>query len=175
MTTNRYVQWKTNNPDSYKEVLRRRRERYKKDKKSKEKQLQHTAEWRKKRKQKKSAQSRLPKPKLFTVDDLQIECWSAGVTAKFLGVTKRTLTNLEQAGTIPTNHLVEPHNRRRWWPAEFVRWIRAYFIEKPEISTEEFARRVWIGWSEERVRGVIPVVSGDSLREDSVDDGEAQA
>jgi hypothetical protein len=173
---NRYVQWKKNNPDSYKEVLRRRRERYREDEEFKQSQLQHTADWRKKqkRKKRKKAGKRLPKPKLFMIEDRKIECWSAGRTAQFLGVAKNTLTNLEKAGTIPTNHLVDPTNRRRWWPAEFVRWIQPYFEEKSEISPEEFLRRVWIGWSEEQIRGIIPVVSGDSLRKGEVDDGEAQ-
>jgi hypothetical protein len=178
MNENRYIQWKTNNPDSYEEVLRRRRERYAENEAYRNRQLQHTAEWREKQrkdksKKKKSVGKRTPKPKIFEIAGHQIECWSAGRTAEFLGVDKKTITNLEERGTIPINHFVAP-NRRRWWPASFVRWIQPYFEQKPEIPVEEFHRRVWIGWSEERVRGVIPVISGDSLGKDSSDDGETQ-
>ena len=172
---NRYVQWKTNNPDSYEEVLRRRRERYAESEAYRTRQLQHTAEWRGKQKTKEKPPSkRTPKPKMFRVNDIQVECWSAGRTADFLNVVKKTITNLEKAGTIPTNHLVAA-NGRRWWPAEFVIWLSRFFEErKSGIPAEEFHRRVWIGWSEEQVRGIIPVVSGDSLRKDSSDDGETQ-
>lgn len=177
MSNSRYVQWKTNNPDSYEEVLRRRRERYNKNADYRKRQLQHTAEWRDKQKTKllkKSANKRLPKPKVFVINDAQVECWSAGRTADYLGVDKKTITNMERSGTIPTNHTVES-NRRRWWPAEFVIWLGPFFEErKSRISAQEFHRRVWIGWSEEQIRGIIPVVSGDSSRKDSSDDGETQ-
>ena len=171
MNMNRYVQWKTNNPDSYEEVLRRRRERYRASDEYRERQLQHTAEWRKKQRKKQKAVKNLPKPKLFNVNGHAVECWSAGRVAYFLDVDKKTITNLEERGSIPTNHLVAP-NRHRWWPAEFIRWIKPYFEQKSEISAEEFTRRVWIGWSEEQVRGVIPVISGGLLREESSDGGE---
>jgi translation initiation factor 2 beta subunit (eIF-2beta)/eIF-5 len=172
---NRYIQWKTNNPDSYKEVLRRRRERYAENEEFRERQLQHTTEWRvKQRKSKKGSKKRTPKPKIFELGGHQIECWSAGRTAEFLDVDKKTVTNLEKSGTIPTNHVVAD-NRRRWWPASFVRWLAPYFEQrKSEISAQEFHRRVWIGWSEEQVRGIIPVVSGDLLREETSDDGETR-
>lgn len=180
MNKNRYIQWKTNNPDSYEEVLRRRRERYSQDEDYRQGQLRHTAEWREKRrkqqkaKKRKKVGKRTPKPKLFTVKGHEIECWSAGRTAEFLGVDKKTITNLEKNGTIPVNHLVAP-NRRRWWPASFVRWLKRYFEQrKSGIPAQEFHRRVWIGWSEEQVRGVIPVVSGELLREVASDDGETQ-
>jgi len=178
-TQNRYIQWKTNNPDSYQEVLRRRRERYAKEATFRERQLQLTAEWREKEKRKKNSSkkrgSRLPKPKLFEIDGALVECWSAGRTAQFLGVDKKTITNLEERGTIPTNHIVAP-NRHRWWPAAFVCWLKPFFDQKSDgIPTEEFHRRVWTGWSEEQVCGMIPVVSGDSLREEPVDGGETQA
>lgn len=181
MNQNRYIQWKSNNPNSYEEVLRRRRERYADDEAYRQSQLQHTAEWREKQRKDKSKKQkrrilgkRTPKPKFFLVDDHQIECWSAGRTAEFLEVDKKTITNLEQSGTIPTNRIVAD-NRHRWWPANFVRWLKPYFEQrKSEISAQEFHRRVWIGWSEEQVRGIIPVVSGDLLREETSDDGETQ-
>jgi len=176
---NRYIQWKTNNPASYEEVLRRRRERYAESNAYRSRQLSHTADWRSKqktakKKKKKPPRKRTPKPKMFRVDDIQVECWSAGRTAEFLDVDKKTITNLEHAGTIPTNHLVTA-NGRRWWPAEFVAWLRQFFEErKLGIPAQEFHRRVWIGWSEEQVRGIIPVVSCDSRRKDSGDDGKTQ-
>lgn len=172
----RYIQWKTNNPDSYEEVLRRRRERYQQDEEYRKSQLQHAAEWReKKRRERKKAKKRkrTPKPRLFLFEDRQIECWSAGRTAEFLGVDKKTITNLEKSGTIPLNHGVAA-NKHRWWPANYVRWLKTFFEEKAEIPAQEFSRRVWIGWSEEQVRGVIPMVSGGLLREVASDDGETQ-
>ena len=182
MSPNRYIQWKTNNPDSYEEVLRRRRERYRKDEDYREAQLRHAADWREKqrkrgkksKKRRKTQSKRTPQPKLFPIDGRRVECWSAGRTADFLGVDKKTVRNLERKGTIPVNHLVAP-NGHRWWPASFVRWLKPYFEQrKSGTSAQEFHRRVWIGWSEEQVRGFIPVVSGDSLREVTSDDGETQ-
>jgi len=179
MSQNRYVQWKTNNPDAYEEVLRRRRKRYSESEDYRQRQLQHTAEWREKqrksrKKKKKAVGKRTPKPKVFSISGLQIECWSAGRMAEFLEVDKKTIINLEKGGSIPINRVTAP-NRRRWWPAEFVRWLKPYFEQrKTEISAQEFHRRVWIGWSEEQVRGVIPTVSGDLLREETSDDGETQ-
>lgn len=168
--TNRYIQWKTNNPGAYKELLRRRKKRYRENEEFRTRQLQHTADWREKKRQDKHPRKRTPKPKDFQINGTQVECWSAGRTADFLGVDKKTVTNLEKNGTIPTNHVVAL-NRRRWWPVEFVRWLKPFFdARKSGTSAQELHRRVWIGWSEEQVRGVIPVIHGD-LREET--DGEA--
>lgn len=174
MTVNRYVQWKTNNPDSYEELMRRRKKRYRENEEVRQRQLQHAANWREKqRKKKKLPQKRTPKPKVFGVGGTTIECWSAGRTAEFLGVDKKTITNLEKNGSIPVNHLVA-HNRRRWWPAAFVRWLLPYFEARKEgTSAQEFDRRVWIGWSEEQVRGVMPLV-GKNLAPGMADGAEDQ-
>jgi len=173
---NRYVQWKINNPSSYEEVLRRRRKRYQENEDYRSRQLQHTAEWREKQKKasKKASVKRPLKPKMFEVCGHQVECWSAGRVAAFLGVDKKTVVNLEDNGSIPINHIIAA-NRRRWWPARFVQWLKPFFDQrKSGISAQEFHRRVWIGWSEEQVRGVMPVVSGDLLREETSDGGETQ-
>jgi len=161
----RFLQWKTNNPDSYEELLQRRKKRYRESEEFRQRQLKHTADWREKQRRDKQPKKRTPKPRNFQIDGSQVECWSAGRTADFLGVDKKTVTNLEKNGTIPTNHVVAP-NRRRWWPAEFVQWLKPFFdVRKGGISAQELHRRVWIGWSEEQVRGVIPVVHGE-LREE---------
>jgi hypothetical protein len=171
---NRYIQWKTNNPDSYKELLRRRRERYKRNEEYRKRQLQHTAAWRKRKGKEGVTKKRTPKPKIFQVGEQEVECWSAGRTADFLNVDKKTISNLEKSGAIPTNHLVSA-NRRRWWPAEFVQWLKPYFVaRKAGISAQEFHRRVWIGWSEEQVRGAIPVVLGEFLPQESSGDDQVE-
>jgi len=83
--------------------------------------------------------------------------------ADFLGVTKKTITNLENSGTIPTNHLISTNNHR-WWPAEFVEWLQPFFAaRKAGITAQEFHRRVWVSWSEELSRGIIPIVTNPRL------------
>ena len=170
MNESKFVQWCNSNPVGYAELLRRRRKKYANDDDAREKQLAHNAAWREKQKKRKTSKKRTPQPKTFTINDQPVECWSIGRTAEFLGVSKQTVPNLEDTSTIPTNHYVCP-SRRRWWPAEFIRWIKPFFesrfpSEGQGISAQEFHRRVWTGWGEEQVRGVVPVVGTLKVLED---------
>lgn len=167
----KFVQWRISNPTAYDELLRRRREKYAEDATTRKKQLEHNAAWREKQKRKRTRKKRLPSPKFFTIGGRPIECWSIGRAADYLGVSKQTITNLEEMGTIPTNHYV-CESRRRWWPVLFVRWLKPFFksrfpAEGTGISAQEFHRRVWTAWGEEQVRGVVPVIA---VSEEDVDE-----
>ena len=173
MTDSKFVQWRTSNPVGYDELLRRRRKNYADDEEARRTQLAHNAAWRKKQKGRKTATKRTPHPKTFEINGQNVECWSIGRAADYLGVSKQTITNLETSDTIPTNHHICKSNRR-WWPATFVEWVKPFFesrfpAEGSGISAQEFHRRVWIGWSEEQVRGVVPTVSTLKVTEDKDD------
>lgn len=169
MSNSKFVQWCASNPDGYAELLSRRRKNYADDEDARKRQLAHNAAWREKQKQRKSRKKRTPKPKMFTINGQNVECWSVGRMTEFLGISKQTITNLEDSGTIPTNHYVCP-SRRRWWPAAFVHWMRPFFqsrfpAEGSGISAQEFHRRVWTGWGEEQVRGAIPIMAVSKVME----------
>ena len=168
MSESRFIQWKTSNPESYAEMLRKRRVRYNEDESARLRQLEHNRNWRKKQrdKQQSTPKKRTPKPKFFDVSGAFVEFWSVGRTVEFLGIDKKTIANLEDNGSIPINHYTAP-NRRRWWPAEFVYWLKPFFAaRKIGISAKEFHRRVWIGWSEEQTRDAVPVIQDDGPREE---------
>jgi len=163
MHTSRFIQWREANPEGYEALLRRRRESYRTDEERRRRQLKHNANYRKKMRRKKAAEARKGKPrqrkpKYFTINGEQVKCWSVGRTAAYLGINKRTITALENEGRIPLNRFVDQNNHR-WWPVEFVRWLKPFFDARKEgVSAREFHRRVWIDWSEEQSRGVVPVV-----------------
>lgn len=178
MNESKFVRWRKANPTAYDELLRRRRQSYQNDEEARRKQLAANAAWRKKQKKQKKRQTRargLPKPKLLYVGGQPVEFWSVGRSASFLGVSKQTITNLENLGTIPVNHYVCESSRHRWWPADFVRWLKPFFqtrfpAEGAGISAQEFHRRVWTAWGEEQVRGVIPVVTTSKVTEEPNED-----
>ena len=161
MNVSRFVQWRNNNPQGYEALLHRRRESYQTDEDRRLKQLQHNANYRKKVKSRAGEQKRSPrqrKPKIMLLNNRSVEFWSVGRMAAHLGISKRTITALEDEGRIPINRYVDQNNHR-WWPAEFVRWLKPFFdARKDGVSAREFHRRVWIGWSEEQARGVVPMV-----------------
>lgn len=162
MNESRFIQWKTSNPTGYDELLRRRRQKYALDEEARRRQLAHNAAWREKQKKLRSRKRSAPNPKVVLVAGREVECWSIGRAADYLGVSKQTITNLEEVGTIPLNHICE--KGRRWWPASFIQWLAPFFsarfpAEGPGISAQEFHRRVWTGWAEEQVRGEIPVIA----------------
>jgi len=161
MSNSRFIQWKESNPSGYDDLLRRRRTKYADSEEARKRQLGHNANWREKQRQKKSKQrkSHIPKPRQIEIGGATVECWSVGHVASYLGVSKQTISNLEDNGSIPTNHFLDS-NRRRWWPASFVHWLSPFFNARFEvgISAQEFHRRVWTGWTEEQMRGVVPVV-----------------
>jgi hypothetical protein len=162
MNESRFIQWKQSNPEGYDELLRRRRKNYADNEEARRRQLAHNAAWREKQKIK-PHRRRTPNPKMIEVDGLSVECWSIGLAAEHLGVSKQTITNLESVGTIPLNHHI-CESGRRWWPASFIEWLKPFFEARfttdfPAISAQEFHRRVWTAWAEEQVRGVIPVIA----------------
>lgn len=174
MTDSKFVHWRRANPTAYDELLRRRREKYQSDLDAREKQLAANAAWRSKQKrleQKQQRKRKLPRAKVLYLNGAPVEFWSIGRAASYLNVSKQTITNLEQLGTIPINHYVCPSSRHRWWPARFVQWLRPFFdVRFPEagqgISAQEFHRRVWTSWGEEQVKGVIQVVATSAVNED---------
>ena len=152
----RFVRWWRQNPDKAGEIKRRRRVAYAEDPLIREHAKVAKAAYRRR----KRARGGIPRrPKLFPFRGQMIEIWSVGVTADFLGVHKRTLCLLEQKKRIPINHLVDEAGHR-WWPAEFIRWLRPLFDLRhtKSISAQEFSRRVSEEWKSEIQLGQIPVL-----------------
>lgn len=150
----RFVEWWKNNPEKAEEIRRRRRERYRqyRDRELERKRVSRVAD-----------RQRLPKPKTVTVDDLQVELWSVGRTSKFLGIHKRTLAGLEARRAIPINRITDSRGRR-WWPADFVKWLKPYFDLKnsKKITAREFRSRVSNDWKLAIVQ--FPVIGEDDVR-----------
>lgn len=160
MTPSRFVKWWQDNPKKAEQIRKKRRERYAKD-----------AEFRKKeRERKRAARSKkqgfaktYPRPKLYPLGDKVYELWSVGRVAETLGIHKRTLAGLESRGAIPTNRYVDV-NGRRWWPKEFVAWLKPFFELKNnrKISSQEFSSRVWNEWNKALAEGKLPQIGDDN-------------
>jgi hypothetical protein len=157
----RFIRWRMTDPDAYQRHLEDRKKRYAEDEEFRESQLRYNAAWREKKKKKNSkkpAVKRPRKPRTLDVNGKKVEFWSVGRMANTLGVCNRTITNLEKVGSIPINHLLD--KRRRWWPADFVLWLKPFFEARQNgISAQEFHRRVWTGWTEAQIAGVVTALS----------------
>ena len=140
--TSRFKRWWDNNPDKAEEIRRRRRERYAENAESERRRK------RKERARKSSVVKRYPRPRLFTHNGELVEAWSVGRVADYWGIHKRTNSSLESREAIPINKFID-ENKRRWWPVDFVEWLKPYFDlrSSKKITPREFTKRVWNDWT----------------------------
>lgn len=152
MTASRFVRWWQANRET---VNERRRAKYKNDKEFREKERA-----RKRFNPQQGRKRRFPKPKIYYHKGEPIILWSVGRVAEYLGISKRTIANLESKGSIPTNRVVDDL-RRRWWPEAYVKWLKPFVDHRKskEITAREFSRRVWNGWRQALATGTFPVLS----------------
>ncbi len=160
MIGSKFSEWWKNNPDKSEKIKDRRRKRYAEDpihaERERERKRKAYAE---KKRQEASPGPRLPKPKLIWHEERMVEVWSVGRVAAHLEVHKRTISSLEARRAIPTNRTVDSIGRR-WWPAEFVEWLKGFFdLRKTgKLSPQEFSTRVWNEWKNERNKSSMPVM-----------------
>ncbi|RLC75197.1 MAG: hypothetical protein DRJ03_30625, partial [Chloroflexi bacterium] len=146
MTVSRWVRWWKDNPDRAEAIKKKRRDKYNSDEAFRARVLDRK---RIARAKKKKGQKRFPKPRVFHHKGEDIVTWSVGRVAAFLGVHKRTISNLEAKGTIPINRVVD-NNGRRWWPKGYIEWLSPFFDLKNsgDLTSRMFSRRVWKEWNE---------------------------
>lgn len=165
----RFVRWWRENPEKAEAIKERRRQKLEQNPA-----LRDAERKRHRRRRKRSKRAkRVLRPRVIYHDGQPVEVWAAGMVSDYLDCPKRTITWMENHDRIPINRW-QDSLKRRWWPADFVRWLKSFFVarQRREISAREFAQRVFEGWSTERQKGIIPDLMQGETHEQRSESGD---